>query len=152
MTDTEMILDQLKKIENRIDGIQGQMDSMQEKIDGMQGQMDSMQEKMDGMQGQINGLDNKFESFKSDMLNELQKQTDTLNEKSAEIDRHLHETEHNLKVYMENAVGSRVTALMEGFEINRDNIARNMRFNRRLQEQVDDLSTRVAVLESKTSA
>lgn len=135
MTDTEMILEQIKNIQEA-------MGRMQENMENMQENMENMQESME----------KKIDDFKSEMLDEFQKQNETLDEKSAEIDRHLRDTEHNLKIYMENAVDKRMTALREGREIDQEYIDRNMRTGRHNSERIDDLETRVAVLESKTSA
>lgn len=161
MTDTEMILEELKNMQKRLDAMNQKIDSfsvgMDQKMDNvklaMDQKMDSfrvdMDQKMDNFKLDIS---QKMEKFQSDMLVEFQKQTDTLSEKSMEIDRHLHETERNLKVYMENVVDRRITALREGLEIDQEYIDRNARTGRRLDERVESLETRVAVLESKTTA
>lgn len=132
MTDTEMILEQIK----------GLREVVEERLDGVDRKMDNF----------MAAMDQKMDSFKADMLDEFQKQNDTLSERSDEIDRHLHETERNLKVYMENVVDRRITALREGLEIDQEYIDRNARTGRHLDERVERLETRVAVLESKTTA
>lgn len=143
MTDTEMILEQIKGLR---EVVEERLDDMDQKIDRLQSDMD---QKIGRLQSD---MDQKMDDFKADMLDEFQKQNDTLSEKTGEIDRHLNKVESSLKVYMENVVDRRIAALIEGREVDQEYIDRNARIGRRLDERVDSLETRVAVLESKTTA
>ena len=140
MTDTEMILEQLKGMQESINNLRNDMGDRFENVN----------QRIDGLDRRMDGLEQQMEDFKSDMLEEFRKQNGTLDKKAAEIDDRLENMARQLKVYMESSVGIRITALAEGFEANQDYIDR--RIIRRTQEQLDRLETRVSVLEDKTSA
>lgn len=149
MTDTEMILEQLKGMQEKMDGMQASINNLR---NDMGDRFENVNQRIDGLDRRMDGLEQQMKDFKSDMLEEFRKQNGTLDEKAAEIDDRLENMARQLKVYMESSVGIRITALAEGFEANQDYIDRNRRIIRRTQEQLDRLETRVSVLEDKTSA
>ena len=67
-------------------------------------------------------------------------------------DRKLAESTHDVKVYMELAVGNRVTALYEGYEIEHSHRVSLERDSRWLAKQLEDIQVRLAVLEKKETA
>lgn len=142
MTDTEMILEQLKGMQEKMDGMQASINNLR---NDMGDRLENVNQRIDGLDRRMDGLEQQMEDFKSDMLEEFRKQNGTLDEKTAEIDDRLENMARHLKVYMESSVGIRITALAEGFEANQGYIDRNRRIIRRTQEQLDRLETRVSV-------
>jgi len=158
-------------LDQRMDGLDQRIDGLDQKIDGVEqsltNRIDDLDRKIDGVEqsltNRIDDLDRKTNDveqrmvkrqteFQNQVMAELQKQTDTLNDKILETDEHLCDVEHQIKVYMENAVGKRVDVLLEGYEFNRDHIAEIKSNEKHLQRQLDELQVRMAVLEKKVSA
>lgn len=181
MTDSEMMMEQFQSlretmesmrgvmekgfqaVNQRMDGFERRMDSLDQRMDSLEQRMDGLDQRMNGFEQRMDGLDRKIDAveqrvverqneFQSVVLAELQKQTDTLNDKILETDEHLCAVEHQLKVYMESAVGKRVSVLLEGYEFNRDHIAEVKSNEKHLQRQLDELQVRLAVVEKKVSA
>ena len=86
------------------------------------------------------------------MQAEFQKVLDTMDAKFAGQDQKLAESTHDVKVYMELAVGNRVTALYEGYEIEHSHRVSLERDSRWLAKQLEDIQVRLAVLEKKETA
>ena len=175
MTDQE-ILEQFETINNRIDQMANRMDSMQElilkSISALNGKIDSveqsMTEKIDGveqrMTEKINGVEQNMtekidgveqrmtarqEAFEEHMLEEFHKQNETLDAKFHQIEEELQRSVHETKVYVELAVGKRITALFDGYELEHSHRVGLEQDALRIQRIMEDIQTRLAVLESK---
>ena len=94
MTDTEMILEQLKGMQESINNLRNDMGDRFENVN----------QRIDGLDRRMDGLEQQMEDFKSDMLEEFRKQNGTLDKKAAEIDDRLENMARQLKVYMESSV------------------------------------------------
>jgi chromosome segregation ATPase len=56
MSSTTKILDKLSQIDNKVDGLQGQINVLNNRVE-------TLNDKFDGLQGQVNGLNDKFEGL-----------------------------------------------------------------------------------------
>ncbi len=150
----QMILDQLQKLNDNVtkgfQAVDEKMEALEqrmaEKIDDVERRMT---EKIEGVEQRMTERQSQFEEH---MQEEFQKVLDTMDAKFAEQDRKLAESIHDVKVYMELAVGNRVTALYEGYEIehsHRVSLERNARW---VEKQLEDIQVRLAVLEKKATA
>lgn len=130
-------------LNERIDGVEQRMT---EKIDGVE---QRMTEKIDGVEQRMTQRQDQFEEA---MLEEFRKMTDTIDEKFLESDRKLAEAIHEVKVYMELAVGKRVSALYEGYEIEHAHRVDLENTTKWMKRQLETIRNRLDVLEEKHSA
>lgn len=130
---------------------------MMERIDDVEQRMierindveQRMTEKIEAVEQRMTERQSQFEAH---MQAEFQKVLDTMDAKFAGQDRKLAESTHDVKVYMELAVGNRVTALYEGYEIEHSHRVSLERDSRWLAKQLEDIQVRLAVLEKKETA
>ncbi len=119
---------------------------MMERIDDVE---QRMSEKIEAVEQRMTERQSQFEAH---MQAEFQKVLDTMDAKFAGQDQKLAESTHDVKVYMELAVGNRVTALYEGYEIEHSHRVSLERDSRWLAKQLEDIQVRLAVLEKKETA
>lgn len=130
---------------------------MMERIDDVEQRMierindveQRMTEKIEAVEQRMTERQSQFEAH---MQAEFQKVLDTMDAKFAGQDRKLAESTHDIKVYIELAVGNRVTALYEGYEIEHSHRVSLERDSRWLAKQLEDIQVRLAVLEKKETA
>ena len=130
---------------------------MMERIDDVEQRMierindveQRMTEKIEAVEQRMTERQSQFEAH---MQAEFQKVLDTMDAKFSGQDRKLAESTHDVKVYMELAVGNRVTALYEGYEIEHSHRVSLERDSRWLAKQLEDIQVRLAVLEKKETA
>lgn len=119
-----------------------QMEALKEMMQLLNLKLDSVEDKLQQRMGELHERQEKGrKAFERDMLEEFAKQNETL-------DRRMSEVEHNLKVYMESAVGRRMEVLFEGYSIQRDRSGVLEQGERDLQRQIDEIQVRLAVLEA----
>lgn len=139
----QMILEQLQLLNaNMTKGFQA-VDAKMEALE------QRMTEKIEAVEQRMTERQSQFEAH---MQAEFQKVLDTMDAKFAGQDRKLAESTHDVKVYMELAVGNRVTALYEGYEIEHSHRVSLERDSRWLAKQLEDIQVRLAVLEKKETA
>ncbi len=153
MTDQEMMnqLESMKEamlngfaaLTEKIDSVEQRMT---EKIDGVE---QRMTEKIDGVEQRMTDRQNQFEEH---MLEEFRKVMETMDARFSQQDQKLAESIHEVKVYMELAVGNRVSALYEGYEIEHSHRVGLERDSRWMQRQLEDIRTRLSLLENKETA
>ncbi len=153
MTDQEMMnqLESMKEamlngfaaLTEKIDSVEQRMT---EKIDSVE---QRMTEKIDGVEQRMTDRQNQFEEH---MLEEFRKVMETMDARFSQQDQKLAESIHEVKVYMELAVGNRVSALYEGYEIEHSHRAGLERDSRWMQRQLEDIRTRLSLLENKETA
>lgn len=155
----------------RMDALERRQDTLGQKVDVLEQKIDSLEKRQDAFEQRILGeftqfkaemqgefaqfkteMQGEFTQFKEDVYAELQKQTDTLDEKISGMDKQMRQMQHELKVYMEVAVGGRMAALFDGYEIERDKLAHLEKDTQRITRKLDDFGVRLAVLESKFTA
>ncbi len=153
MTDQEMMnqLESMKEamlngfaaLTEKIDSVEQRMT---EKIDSVE---QRMTEKIDGVEQRMTDRQNQFEEH---MLEEFRKVMETMDARFSQQDQKLAESIHEVKVYMELAVGNRVSALYEGYEIEHSHRVGLERDSRWMQRQLEDIRTRLSLLENKETA
>ena len=80
-----------------------------------------------------------------EMLEQFQILTDT-------VAKMIDDSERRMKVYMENQVGKRIDSLFDGYKLAHEKQWELERETEKLKEQVNDLQTRLTMLEKKISA
>ena len=140
---TEKIDSVEQRMTEKIDGVEQRMT---EKIDGVE---QRMTEKIDGVEQRMTDRQNQFEEH---MLEEFRKVMETMDARFSQQDQKLAESIHEVKVYMELAVGNRVSALYEGYEIEHSHRVGLERDSRWMQRQLEDIRTRLSLLENKETA
>lgn len=64
----------------------------------------------------------------------------------------IHESEQRTHAYIENTVGKRIDTLFDGYKLTHEKQWELERETEKLKEQVNELQTRLAVIEKKISA
>lgn len=153
----------MDSMENRVQGLENRIQGLENRVQSIEDRMQSMEDRMQSMESSIQRLDAKIdhveknmiarqEQFEEHMLAEFQNVLRTIDAKFLEYDKKLEEAIHEVKVYMEVAVGNRVTALFDGYEIEHSHRVTLERNTGWLKRQVEEIQTRLAVLEDKHSA
>lgn len=153
MTDQEM----MNQLESMKEAMLNGFAALTEKIDSVEQRMTEkiddveqrMTEKIDGVEQRMTDRQNQFEEH---MLEEFRKVMETMDARFSQQDQKLAESIHEVKVYMELAVGNRVSALYEGYEIEHSHRVGLERDSRWMQRQLEDIRTRLSLLENKETA
>lgn len=152
MTDQE-ILQQFERMNSRMDQMSDRMELMLKSITALNDKIDSveqrMTEKIDSVEQRMADRQDRFEEH---MMEEFRKVLDTMDAKFVQQDQKIAESIHEVKVYMELAVGNRVTSLYEGYEIEHSHRVGLERDTKWMERRLDDIQTRLAILESKETA
>lgn len=85
------------------------------------------------------------EELMEQMIAVMQQQTDTIVEM---VDQKI----RDVKVFIENDIGKRIDTLFDGYKLAHEKQWELEHVTEKLKEQVNDLQTRLAILEKKVSA
>lgn len=107
-------------------------------------------------QNDLQAIAQLMEQQKKDILESVKQETNALREIMQQqmdtVQDMLADTEHRMKVYIENDVGKRIDSLFDGYKLTHEKQWELERETEKLKEQVNDLQTRLALIEKKISA
>lgn len=139
-----------KRVNGRIDAVELRIDTVEQRLNE---RIDTVEQRLNERIDTVEqGMIARQEQFEEHMLAEFRNVIQTVDAKFAESDEKLAEAIHEVKVYMEVAVGNRVTALFDGYEIEHSHRVTLERNTNWLKRQMEEIQTRLAVLENKHPA
>lgn len=113
--------------------------------------MEQFQLILQGMTDMESRMDKKIDGVRQEVADVRQEVADVRQE-IADVRQEVKASEARTKVFIENTVSKRIDALFDGYKLTHEKQWELERETQRLQEQVNDLQTRLEALEKKISA
>lgn len=120
------------------------MEQFQLILQGMTDMESRMDKKIDGVRQEVADVRQEVADARQEVADVRQEVADVRQEVKA--------SEARTKVFIENTVSKRIDALFDGYKLTHEKQWELERETQRLQEQVNDLQTRLEALEKKISA